>query len=176
MKQVFFFLTHNKMEKIPMKIFMGIILVIGLALIVCSFLISGSVTECNVKVQNALRGLLVMGVALFTVSATILALNCNEKFKGSASGIALIVILFLLSTITIGLISTIYQCDDTKKNNGTILNVMLIMSIFVTLGSFAYIVYQIIQRVKKGKKSSQDKELVNKFDGEYNSPSSDFGG
>lgn len=166
------------MEKIPMKIFMGIILVIGLALIVCSFLISGSVTECNVKVQNALRGLLVMGVALFTVSATILALNCNEK---SASGIALIVILFLLSTITIGLISTIYQCDDTKKDNGTILNVMLIMSIFVTLGSFAYIVYQIIQRVKKGKKSSNGTggiELGHKGgdEGDHLSPSSDFGG
>jgi hypothetical protein len=138
--------------KIPMKVFMGLILVIGLALIVCSFVISGSVTDCNVKVQNALRGLLVMGVTLFSVSGTLLAFNCNSKvLEQSTLGIAFIVILFLLSSSTIGLISTIYQCDDTKTNHPTILNTMLIMSILMTVGSLAYIVYQTIQYTKKGK-------------------------
>ena len=135
--------------QISMKIFLGVLLVIGFALTVCSFILAKPVDSSSNHAKNALRGLLTMGVLMFSISATMLACPCDPKFDVAGSTLNTVFPVFILAIgiITIGLVSTIHkECEDARK----LTPILLTLSILVTLGSGGYIGFKIYKRLNPG--------------------------
>ena len=125
--------------ELSIKMFMGLMLIIGLTLTIFAFMIADNVTTCNVKAQNAVRGLLAMGVALFCISATMLTFGCANFSNASVLGMVFIVVLLLIGITTIGLVSVIItECKPAKSS----CTVPLILSIIVTISSAGYLGYK----------------------------------
>ena len=134
--------------KINMNIFLGILLIIGLALTVCSFILSSYVVDCSIHAQNAVRGLLTMGVGLFSISATMLACKCGVNFDrdGSILGTVFPVIVFLIGVITFGLVITIHkECEKARKMTPALIT----LSFFIAFGAGGYLGLKIYNKVKK---------------------------
>ena len=53
--------------KFSMPIFLVLLLGLGFGLTVISFVLAGYVDKCSIHAQNAVRGLLTMGVSLFSI-------------------------------------------------------------------------------------------------------------
>jgi len=131
-----------------MNIFLGILLIIGLALTVCSFILSSYVVDCSIHAQNAVRGLLTMGVGLFSISATMLACKCGVNFDRDGSILSNVFPVFILVIgITIlGLVVTIHkECEKARKFTP----ILITLSVFIALGSGGYLGLKIYNTVKK---------------------------
>jgi len=131
-----------------MNIFLGILLIIGLALTVCSFILSSYVVDCSIHAQNAVRGLLTMGVGLFSISATMLACKCGVNFDRDGSILSNVFPVFILVIgITIlGLVVTIHkECEKARKFTP----ILITLSVFIALGSGGYLGLKIYNKVKK---------------------------
>jgi amino acid transporter len=130
-----------------MSIFLGVLLFIGLALTICSFVLAGDVADCGIHAQNAVRGLLTMGVALFSISATMLGCKCGANFDkhGSILGTAFPVFIFVIGVITLGLVITIHkECEKARKMTPALIT----LSVFIALGSGGYLGLKIYNKVK----------------------------
>jgi cytochrome bd-type quinol oxidase subunit 2 len=137
--------------KISINLFLSVLLFIGLILTVCSFILANSVADCSIHAQNAVRGLLTMGVGLFCISATMLACKCGSNFdkdgSGSESKLGTIfpVFIMLIGIVTIGLVSTIHkECEKARKMTPALIT----LSVFITLGSGGYLGLKIYNKVK----------------------------
>ena len=133
--------------KFSMTIFLILLLFIGLGLTVISFVLAGYVEKCSINAQNAVRGLLTMGVSLFSICGTMLVCKCAEKFDQSGSILNTVfpVLLLLISGVTIGLVATIHnECEKARK----ITPVLIALSVFITLGTTAYIGKKIYKKIK----------------------------
>jgi len=133
--------------KIDMSIFLGVLLIIGLALTICSFILAGDVADCSIHAQNAVRGLLTMGVGLFSISATMLGCKCGANFDRDGSNLGTIfpVFIFVIGVITLGLVITIHkECEKARKFTPALLT----LSIFTALGSGGYLGLKIYNKVK----------------------------
>jgi len=145
-------------DDLSMKLFLGFILMVGLVLTIWSFVIAGDVTDCNVKAQNAVRGLLTVGVCLFSVSATISAAmyfcDCTT-IKGKSittdnNFLGFVVFILALSATTVGLVSTIHkECEAARKNTGS----LIWLSSLSTFGCCVYLAYR-VWKVWQAKKAS----------------------
>lgn len=132
---------------ISINVFLGVLLFIGLVLTVCSFILASSVAECSIHAQNAVRGLLTMGVGLFCISATMLLCKCGSDFdkEGSKLGTIFPVFIMLIGGVTIGLVSTIHkECEKARKMTPALIT----LSVFITLGSGGYLGLKIYNKVK----------------------------
>jgi hypothetical protein len=149
--------------KITMNIFLIFLLFIGLALTVCSFILASYVADCSIHAQSAHRGLLTMGVALFSISGTMLSCQCAVNFDKDGSLLSSVfpVFIFAIGIITFGLIITINnECKSviiinnegkgvkTTKTTPTLIPIMLSLSVLVTLAAGGYIGQKIYNRVK----------------------------
>jgi cytochrome bd-type quinol oxidase subunit 2 len=133
--------------QISINLFLGVLLFIGLVLTVCSFILATSVADCSIHAQNAVRGLLTMGVGLFCISATMLLCKCGANFDkdGSILGNVFPVFIMLIGGITIGLVSTIHkECEKARKMTPALIT----LSVFITLGSGGYLGLKIYNNVK----------------------------
>lgn len=141
---------------INMNIFLILLLCIGLALTVCSFILASYVADCSIHAQNAHRGLLTMGVALFSISGTMLSCQCAVNFDKGGSLLSNVfpVFIFAIGIITFGLIITINnECKGSKtvnktKTTPTLIPIMLSLSVIVTLAAGGYIGQKIYNKVK----------------------------
>jgi len=132
---------------ISINIFLSVLLFIGLVLTVCSFILANSVADCSIHAQNAVRGLLTMGVGLFCISATMLVCKCGSTFDtdGSKLGTVFPVFIMLIGIVTIGLVSTIHkECEKARKMTPALIT----LSVFITLGSGGYLGLKIYNKVK----------------------------
>ena len=165
--------------KFSMTIFLVVLLLIGLTLTVVSFVLASSVDECSKDAQNALRGLLTMGVALFSITGTMLACKCTQKFEEAGSVLSTVfsVVLLVIGSVTIGLVATIHkECENARK----ITPFLLSLSVLITLGAIAYLGMKIYDKVKKpeehlGLIKSTDNSASPRSDAS-NSPLSLYGG
>ena len=138
-----------------MKILLFVILAIGLALSVISFVLASSVAKCSVHAQNAVRGLLTMGVALFSISATMLFCSCGTgaQINSSDSKFTIVFpsVLIFIGCVTLGLISTIHnQCEDARKTTTT----LIVLGVLVIAGLIGLLAMNIKNRFKPGLISS----------------------
>jgi hypothetical protein len=134
--------------KLSMKMFMVLLLIVGLILTIYSFAIAPDVTNCSANAQNAVRGLLVMGVALFSITGTVLAFRCHSSNSGLEPiiGMTFIVLLLLISSTTIGLVSVIHkECEAARSKTPVLLG----LSILVTVVTAGYLGYEGYKLVKK---------------------------
>ena len=133
--------------KINMTIFLILLACIGLSLTVCSFILASDVVDCSINSQNAVRGLLTMGVALFCISITMLVCGCGSNFdkNGTILGNVFPVFVFLIGVITLGLVITIHNdCEKARKMTP----VLITLSVLIALGSGGYLGVKVYNKVK----------------------------
>jgi cytochrome bd-type quinol oxidase subunit 2 len=126
---------------LPKEMLMGLMFIVGLVLTIFAFKIASDVTKCNTNTQNALRGLLVMGVMLMCITGTTLLINCNTEksdTETSVNGMIFVVLMFLIGIITTALVSVIHKnCEDARKDTPTLLT----MSVLIMVVSGGYLGY-----------------------------------
>jgi cytochrome bd-type quinol oxidase subunit 2 len=127
--------------ELPKEMLMGLMFIVGLVLTIFAFKIANDVTGCNTNTQNALRGLLVMGVMLMCITGTTLLINCNTEksdTETSVNGMIFVVLMFLIGIITTALVSVIHKnCEDARKDTPTLLT----MSVLIMVVSGGYLGY-----------------------------------
>ena len=132
--------------KLSMRMFMVFIFMIGLALTIVAFKISSYAncdTNCSSKAQNAIRGLLVLGVSLICIPSTILAFKCStSRFQDdSFMGTLFLVLLLFISITTIGLSIVIHEeCEVARKDTPWLLGSSTLI-IIIVLTYLGYIIY-----------------------------------
>jgi hypothetical protein len=145
--------------KIEATIFMLIIFLIGLTITVYSYKIAGTVVDCSINAQNAVRGLLVMGTALICIPITILAFNCPlplESGKDSIMSNVFILLLLLINSSIIGLSSVIHnECEASREYT----KILIPLSVLATSFSLGYLVYEVYRAFAKGKGKSSSKSI-----------------
>lgn len=156
--------------QISMKIFLVVLLIIGFALTVCSFILAKPVDSCSNHAKNALRGLLTMGVLMFSISATMLACKCDANFDAAGSTLNTVFPVFILAIgiTTIGLASTIHkECIDARK----LTPILITLSVFITLGAGGYLGLKIYKKFNPTFVAGP----VNSDGSPINSPTSSYG-
>ena len=110
------------------NIFMTVALLIGLGLIVLSFYLTPLVENSTDRAKQATRGVQILGVAIFCISAT--KLTCQES---DSNFNILLGIMFLLGGVCTGLFSIIHNdCVDARTFTPYALGV----SVCIMIGSF----------------------------------------
>ena len=133
--------------ELSMSMFMTLLILLGLTLTVYSFILASDVTNCSASAQNAVRGLLVMGVLLFSISGTLLAFKCsisNKKGFHSILGTSFIVLLLVICLITIGLVSTIHKECMAARNKTPVLLGLSVLITVITSGYLGFEGYKMI--------------------------------
>jgi hypothetical protein len=139
-----------------MNMFMGMMMLIGLVITIFAFKIAKDVTNCSDKAQNALRGLLVMGVALLCVSSTSLVCGCTKDLSHPAIGKSFTALMVVIGIITITLTSIISsECTPAKGD----LSIILILSVIVTVVSAGYLGYEFYNYIEDGKSGHKSVEM-----------------
>lgn len=162
--------------KINMTIFLILLACIGLSLTVCSFILASDVVDCSINSQNAVRGLLTMGVALFCISTTMLLCKCGSNFDkhGTILGNVFPAFVFLIGVITLGLVITIHNdCEKARKMTP----VLITLSVLIALGSGGYLGVKVYNKVKnpdaqKGTNEEGGNELASPASSSYGSDAS----
>jgi cytochrome bd-type quinol oxidase subunit 2 len=142
---------------LPKEILMGLMFIVGLVLTIFAFKIASSVTDCNTHSQNALRGLLVMGVMLMSISGTTLGINCDiGKSDKSVNGMIFVILMLIIGIITTALVSVIHKnCEDARKDTPVLLTLSVLIMV-VSLGYLGYSIYN--------KHLSSDEKQMNHID------------
>jgi hypothetical protein len=154
--------------ELPTEMLMGLMFVVGLVLTIFAFKISSDVNICKVPAaQNALRGLLVMGVMLMSISGTTLGINCPPaKSDKKTNSMIFVILMFLTGIVTTALVSVIHtNCEDARKDTPVLLT-MSVLIIVVSGGYLGYTVYN--------KHLSSDEKQMNHIDSKLTQSS--FGG
>jgi cytochrome bd-type quinol oxidase subunit 2 len=130
--------------ELPKEILMGLMFIVGLVLTIFAFKIASDVTECNTHSQNALRGLLVMGVMLMSISGTTLGINCDvekSEKKNHMNGMIFVILMLIIGIITTALVSVIHKnCEDARKDTPVLLTLSVLIMV-VSLGYIGYTLY-----------------------------------
>ena len=123
------------------EILMGLMFTVGLVLTIFAFKIASNVTDCNTHSQNALRGLLVMGVMLMSISGTILGINCDTgKSDKSVNGMIFVILMLIIGIVTTALVSVIHKnCEDARKDTP----ILLTLSVLIMVVSLVYLGYSV---------------------------------
>ena len=121
------------------EMLMGLMFIVGLVLTIFAFKMSNDVTTCNVNAQNALRGLLVMGVMLMSITGTTLGINCDTgKSDKTVNGMIFVILMLVIGIVTTALVSVIHKnCEDARKDTP----ILLTMSVLIMVVSLGYLGY-----------------------------------
>jgi hypothetical protein len=130
--------------ELPKEILMGLMFIVGLILTIFAFKIASDVTGCNANSQNALRGLLVMGVMLMSISATNLGMNCDTGKSDKSNhmnGMIFVILMLIIGIVTTALVSVIHKnCEDARKDTPILLTLSVLIMV-VSLGYLGYSIY-----------------------------------
>lgn len=144
------------MFQFDMRLFMGINLILGLVLTVFAIKLSASTKTCNdEKVTNAVKGLLVVGTILITLSATMLTCGCAKAITG-VFGIKLSYLFSVLSLalgITIITLSAIVKKGanaDTCKASSSDTGVLLALGSIMSALSVGFLGMKLFQKTRGG--------------------------
>lgn len=146
--------------ELPKEMLMGLMFIVGLVLTIFAFKIASDVTICNVAAQNALRGLLVMGVMLMSITATTVGINCDTgKSDKSLNGMIFVILMLIIGIVTTALVSVIHKnCEDARKDTPILLTLSVLIMV-VSLGYLGYSVYY--------KHLSSDEKQMNNSDSKH---------
>lgn len=133
--------------KLSMEMFMAFMFIVGLVICVYAFKTSPLTKDCSLNVQNAARGLLVLGVIIVTMSTTYMICGCGaaKMLSESSIGTVFVSLMLVIGIIVVALTSIIRDgCSETKHTIQPIMGIgvlMLLFSLF-TLGYQGYTGYQ----------------------------------
>ena len=129
------------MEISPNMLF-GIMFIIGVVFSVYALGEAHAVKDCGLSAQNAMRGILVMGVAMTSIAFTALMCKCGHGNASSALGQVFVGGMMCLSIVTLVLISIIMSaCKEASKGVTTAMLVLCIIAILISGGYIGYEVY-----------------------------------
>lgn len=129
--------------ELSMTMFLGLMGIVGLVLTIYAFKIAPDVKDCDSKTQNALRGLLVMGVIMLSVSSTLFACGMNNGYTGLAN--VFIVLMLIVGITTISLSSIIHgACEKARGDTPALITVSVIMTV-MTGGFLMYKGYKSVK-------------------------------
>lgn len=125
------------------KIFSTLIFVIGIILIVFSLKIANQINKCSNQVNNATRGLLIIGVMLVSISGTNLVCGCcnADSLTGKSMLYGFVLLNCLLAFTCMVLSSIIHSKCPEVRQNITPLIVMSTVLLVATLGYLGYSFY-----------------------------------
>lgn len=137
---------------IPLGLLMGVMFFLGLILTIFAFKISDAVDKCtNNSVRHSARGLLVMGVVVMAVSATMMYAGLEHMHKAAHIGMGVMGLMFVAGITVLGMVSNIHKdCPAARSDTPTLISLASIVSAV----SLAYILYNLYQRFAKQKSSS----------------------
>lgn len=128
------------------EMFMGSMFIVGLVLTIYAFKIAPATKNCSITAQNAVRGLIVMGVMLMSITGTFMICGCGvAKLKHETIGMGFTILMLLIGIIVMVLSSIIHEdCNAAKKDTPLLIS----LSVLVTIASGGYLVYKGYNMVK----------------------------
>lgn len=115
---------------LSMKMFMSLMLLVGIILTIYAFRINNVIKNCPMKVQNAARGLVVLGVLLISISGTYMVCGCSKTLSNSTLGISFVVLMLFMGIIVITLTSIIHSsCKPARKSTPVLLSLAVITTV-----------------------------------------------
>lgn len=136
-----------------MKMFMGLMFLIGLVLTVYAFKIAPTVKNCDSNVQNSARGILVMGVIMMSVSAAIMVCGCGIEVQHSTLGMLFPILMLAVSIITMSLTSIIHSSCIEARTQTPVLITISVLTTLLSVGYLGYKGYNKISGAQKMKSS-----------------------
>jgi len=132
--------------QISMEMFMILMFFVGLILTIYAFkigpIVNNSKPFCPVSTQNAVRGLLVMGVMILSVSGTYMVCGFGgdgNRIDQGIIGMSFVSLMLAIGIIVIVLTSTIHSaCPDARKNTP----VLMTLAVLTAVASGSYLSYR----------------------------------
>ena len=129
--------------QISMNMLFGVMFVVGILFSIYALSEAPKTKNCSAAAQNAMRGILVMGVAMTCISFTALMCKCGASQATNGLGTIFLVGMICLSVITLVLISIIKgQCGDASGGMTTTMLVLAIIAVLVSGGYGGYLMYE----------------------------------
>lgn len=126
--------------ELTMGMFMGLMFIVGLVLSIYALKIGPLVQNCDIKVQNAARGLLVVGVIMLSVAGTYMVCGCSaSSITRGNIGMSFVVFMLLIGILVMSLTSIIYSgCPATRRDTPALIT----LSVLVSAVSAIYLAYR----------------------------------
>lgn len=135
--------------QMSMNALFGVMFVVGILFSIYALTEAPNTKDCPVAAQNAMRGILVMGVAMTCISFTALICKCGASHAASHGlGSLFLIGMICLSITTLVLISIIIGTCKDASHGMTI--TMLILAIIAVLVSGGYGIVLLIYDEKGG--------------------------
>ena len=131
-----------------MNALFGVMFVVGILFSIYALTEAPNTKDCPVAAQNAMRGILVMGVAMTCISFTALMCKCGANHASHGLGSLFLIGMICLSITTLVLISIIVGTCKDASHGMTI--TMLILAIIAVLVSAGYGIVLLIYGKKGG--------------------------
>jgi len=126
-----------------MNMLFGVMFGIGILFSIYALSEAPKTKDCNASAQNAMRGILVMGVAMTCIAFTALICKCGSSKATHGLGAFFLIKMVCLSIITLVLVSIIKgECKDASGGMTTTMLVLAIIAILVSGGYGGYLIYE----------------------------------
>lgn len=120
----------------------GFMFVVGILFSIYALSEAPKTKDCPIAAQNAMRGILVMGVAMTCISFTALMCKCGASDSSHGLGNIFLVGMICLSITTLVLISIIMgQCKAASGGMTTTMLILAIIAVIVSGGYGGYLLY-----------------------------------
>lgn len=124
--------------ELNMKMFMSILLAIGIIISYFSYDISKLTNKCSMKAQDCARLLLILGIVMISVSSTFMICGCSHSLSNSLIGMFFVIFMLVVGVLTISLTSIIHsECPDARSSTP----ILLTLSVLTTVASAGYLGY-----------------------------------
>ena len=133
------------MQKLQMSMnaLFGVMFVVGILFSIYALIEAPKTKDCPTAAQNAMRGILVMGVAMTCISFTALMCKCGSSDSSHGLGIFFLFGMICLSVTALVLISIIIgNCKDASHGMTTTMLVLAIIAVLVSGGYGGYLIYE----------------------------------
>lgn len=133
------------MQKLQMSMnaVFGVMFVVGILFSIYALSEAPKTKDCPIAAQNAMRGILVMGVAMTCISFTALMCKCGASDSSHGLGNLFLIGMICLSITTLVLISIIMgQCKDASHGMTTTMLILAIIAVLVSGGYGGYLLYE----------------------------------
>ena len=126
-----------------MRMFFGAMFLLGILLSVYALTEAHKVKDCSTNVQNSIRAILVMGVAMTCISFTAMICKCGGgKDPSGFLGKLFLFGILAISLTTLVLVSIIMsKCPDAKGGTTVAALLISILAILMTGGYIGYDIY-----------------------------------
>ncbi len=133
------------MQKLQMSMnaLFGVMFIVGVLFSIYALSEAPKTKDCPIAAQNAMRGILVMGVAMTCISFTALMCKCGANEASHGMGTLFLIGMICLSITTLVLVSIIMgNCKNASHGMTTTMLVLAIIAVLVSGGYGGDLIYE----------------------------------